>query len=114
MALAVTDADFTTRVLRAAKPVLVKFWAEWCSASRQISPTVEELALDFAGRLIVVSVDMDRNPETKRSYDIRGLPTLILFRNGVPAATKLGSLPKRILASWLETELAPVANGTRG
>lgn len=105
MVLAVTDASFEARVLRADKPVLVKFWAEWCGPCRQLSPTVWTLAVEFAPRLVVVGVEIDECPETAKAFGIRGTPTLILFRDGAPVARKVGALPYDGLSRWLEAEL---------
>jgi thioredoxin 1 len=105
MALSVSDANFGAEVLQSDKPVLVKFWAVWCGPCRQLAPTVDELACEFAVRLTVVGVNIDENPETTKAYDIRGIPTLVLFRNGKPVGQRVGSLPKASLKQWLEGHL---------
>jgi len=97
----VTDETFATDVLSAAGPVLVDFWAEWCGPCRAIAPALEELAGEFAGKLTVAKVNIDENPETPNNYAVRGIPTLILFKDGKPAATQVGALPKSRLKDWI-------------
>ncbi|MGH7104602.1 MAG: thioredoxin [Acetobacteraceae bacterium] len=102
---AVTDASFATDVLAASGPVLVDFWAEWCGPCRTIAPALEELAGEFAGRLQLAKVNIDENPETPSTYAVRGIPTLILFKDGKPAATQVGAAPKSRLKAWIESSL---------
>src|SRR6478609_711567 len=90
----VTDQTFSSDVLKADGPVLVDFWAEWCGPCKMIGPALEELAGEFAGKLTVAKVNIDENPLTPNNYAVRGIPTLILFKNGQPAATQVGALPK--------------------
>jgi thioredoxin 1 len=101
----VTDSDFETRVLRAEGPVLVDFWAEWCGPCKMIAPFLEDLAADKAGQLTVAKVNIDENPLAPTKYGVRGIPTMILFRNGKVAATKVGALPKSKLYEWVESVL---------
>ena len=98
----VTDSSFETDVLKATGPVLVDFWAEWCGPCRMIGPALEEIAGDLKGKLTVAKVNIDENPQTPNNYAVRGIPTLILFKNGKPAATLVGALPKSALRQWIE------------
>ena len=98
----VTDSSFETDVLKATGPVLVDFWAEWCGPCRMIGPALEEIAGDLKGKLTVAKVNIDANPQTPNNYAVRGIPTLILFKNGKPAATQVGALPKSALRQWIE------------
>lgn len=102
----VTDASFAADVLGSGEPVLVDFWAEWCGPCRQIGPALEELADEFKGKLTVAKINIDESPETPGRYGVRGIPTLMLFRNGELAATKVGAAPKSAIAAWLKTELS--------
>jgi thioredoxin 1 len=102
---AVTDASFETDVLKSTQPVLVDFWAEWCGPCKMIGPALEELSKDMGDKLIVAKVNIDENPQTPNRYGVRGIPTLILFKDGQPAATKIGALPKGQLYSWVESVL---------
>ena len=97
----VTDQSFETEVLKASEPVLVDFWAEWCGPCKMIAPALDELAGEYAGRLTVAKVNIDENPTTPNTYAVRGIPTLILFKDGKPAATQVGALPKSRLKDWI-------------
>ena len=101
----VTDSTFGQDVLGAAKPVLVDFWAEWCGPCRMIAPALEELSEEFGDRVTIAKLNIDENPEAPTKYGVRGIPTMILFRNGEPAATKVGAAPKSQLQGWLEGQL---------
>ena len=102
---AVTDASFTTDVIEASGPVLVDFWAEWCGPCKMIGPSLEELSDELGERVTIAKVNIDENPDSPGKYGVRGIPTMILFKNGQPAATKVGAAPKSQLKSWLESEL---------
>jgi thioredoxin 1 len=102
---AVTDSTFDAAVLRASEPVLVDFWAEWCGPCRTIGPFLEDLATDMAGKLTVAKVNIDENPQTPTKYGVRGIPTMMLFKDGQVAATKIGALPKSKLYEWVESVL---------
>jgi thioredoxin 1 len=102
---AVSDSNFEAEVLNAPGPVLVDFWAEWCGPCKMIAPHLEELAADMADRVTVAKVNVDENPQTPMKYNIRGIPTMILFKDGKPAATKVGALPKSKLYEWVESQL---------
>lgn len=100
---AVTDASFEQDVKQAsnAQPVLVDFWAEWCGPCRMIAPILEQVAAENAGQLKVVKLNVDENPQTPASLGIRGIPTLILFKNGAPAATQVGAVAKAQLTAFV-------------
>ena len=98
----VTDTTFGEAVLGAEKPVLVDFWAEWCGPCRMIAPALEELSDELSDRVTIVKLNIDENPEAPTKYGVRGIPTMILFKNGEPAATKVGAEPKSRIQGWLE------------
>lgn len=101
----ITDDSFDSDVLHASGPVLVDFWAEWCGPCKQIAPALEELAKELAGKVTVTKLNIDDNPSTPGKYGVRGIPTLMLFKNGEVAATKIGALPKGKLQEWLEQNI---------
>ncbi len=103
--VAVSDQTFKTDVLDATGPVLVDFWAEWCGPCKMIRPALEEIAAEFKGKLTVAKVNIDENPITPNKYGVRGIPTLILFKDGIPADTKVGALPKSQLKAWVQGSL---------
>ncbi|WP_066718465.1 thioredoxin TrxA [Sphingomonas pituitosa] len=103
--LATTDATFETDVLQADKPVLVDFWAEWCGPCRMIAPALEEIAEELAGQVQIVKINIDDNPDAPTKYGVRGIPTMILFKNGQQAATQVGALPKSAIKQWIEREI---------
>ena len=97
------DAEFDEGVLKASTPVLVGFLARWCGPSQEITPVIDEIAADSNGKIKVIKVDIDDNPFITAKYGVRACPTLILFKDGVPHSTKVGSLPKSKLLDWLES-----------
>jgi thioredoxin 1 len=101
----VTDDSFQADVLAASGPVLVDFWAEWCGPCRMIGPALEEISTELDGKVTIAKLNIDDSPDTPAKYGVRGIPTMILFKNGAPAATKVGAAPKGALQSWLEGEL---------
>ena len=100
----VTDASFHADVISSATPVLVDFWAEWCGPCRQIGPALEELNDELSG-VEIVKVNIDENPETPGKYGVRGIPTMLLFKNGEPVATKVGAAPRSQIQQWIEAQL---------
>ena len=105
----VTDSSFQADVLGAGKPVLVDFWAEWCGPCRMIAPALEELSNELGEQVQIVKLNIDENPEVPGRYGVRGIPTMILFKDGQPAATKVGAEPKSRIQAWLEGALAGTA-----
>ena len=102
-----TDATFATDVLASAEPVLVDFTATWCGPCHMVKPVLEQIARDEAGRLRVVTLDVDANPDTTRAYGVMGMPTLGLFRGGELVATVVGARPRAAILRELEPHLAP-------
>jgi thioredoxin 1 len=101
----VTDATFTDEVLKSDQPVLVDFWAEWCTPCRKISPLLEEIATEMAGRIKIVKMNADENPKTVRAYQVMSLPTLTIFRNGEPVKSVIGAKPKGELVRQIESAI---------
>ncbi|MEF8732291.1 MAG: thiol reductase thioredoxin [Candidatus Accumulibacter phosphatis] len=101
----VTDASFGADVLQSEQPVLIDYWAEWCGPCKMIAPLLDDIANDYAGRLKVVKLNIDDNQKTPASYGIRGIPTLMIFKNGQPAATKVGALSKLQLTTFIDNNL---------
>jgi thioredoxin 1 len=101
----VSDASFEQDVLKAEAPVLVDYWAEWCGPCKMIAPILDEIARDYEGRLQIAKVNVDENNATASKYGIRGIPTLMLFKNGAQVATKVGALSKSQLTLFLDSHL---------
>ncbi|MCP4635157.1 MAG: thioredoxin TrxA [Methyloversatilis sp.] len=101
----VTDASFEAEVVKADLPVLVDYWAEWCGPCKMIAPILDEVARDYAGKLRVAKVNIDENQETPARFGIRGIPTLMLFKDGNVEATKVGALSKSQLTAFLDSHL---------
>ena len=101
----VSEDTFEEEVLKSATPVLVDFWAEWCGPCKMIAPTLDEIAREYAGRLKVAKVNIDQNQALPPKYGIRGIPTLILFKNGKPEATKVGAVKKSQLTAFIDSNI---------
>jgi len=102
---AVTDESFKTDVLGASGPVLVDFWAEWCGPCKAIGPALEDIGAELAGRITIAKVNIDENPMTPNQFAVRGIPTLILFKDGKPVDTLVGARPKSALKAWIESKI---------
>jgi len=101
----ITDASFADDVLNADGPVLVDFWAEWCGPCKMIGPSLEEISDELAGKVTIAKINIDENPDAPGKYGVRGIPTMILFKDGALAATKVGAAPKSALKGWIESEI---------
>ena len=101
----VTDQSFQDDVLGAQGPVLVDFWAEWCGPCRMIAPALEEIAVELVEKVTIAKLNIDENPETPGRYGVRGIPTMLLFKDGQPIAQKVGAAPRSQIQQWLEGNL---------
>src|SRR5689334_16694519 len=103
--LKVSDASFETDVLKSSTPVLVDFWAEWCGPCKMIAPILDEAAPSYVGKVKITKINVDENPQTPAKYGVRGIPTLILFKDGQVHATKVGALTKSQLTTFLDSNI---------
>jgi thioredoxin 1 len=101
----VTDSSFEQDVLKSATPVLLDFWAEWCGPCKMIAPILDEIAADYEGRVIVAKMNVDENPRTPMKFNVRGIPTLILFKDGRAEGQKIGAVRKPDVAAFLDGKL---------
>ncbi len=102
---AVTDKDFEAEVMNSDGPVLVDFWAEWCGPCKSLMPVIEEIAGEMGDKVKIVKMNIEEAPETPTKYGLRGVPTLMLFKDGKLAATRVGGMPKTELTKWLEEKI---------
>jgi len=101
----VSDDQFEAEVLQSSEPVLVDFWAEWCGPCKMIAPILDELAVTYGGRLKVAKINIDHNQKTPRNYNVRGIPTLMIFKNGKVEATQIGAISKTQLTQLIDRTL---------
>lgn len=101
----VSDASFESEVLKSDSPVLVDYWAEWCGPCKMIAPILDDISSEYEGKLKIAKMNVDENTETPAKFGIRGIPTLMLFKNGAVVATKVGALSKSQLASFIDSNL---------
>jgi thioredoxin 1 len=101
----VTDASFDNDIVKAGRPVLLDFWAEWCGPCKMIAPMLNEIAAEYQDKLTVAKLNIDENPKTPQKFNVRGIPTLILFKNGQVEGQKVGALRKSDLAAFLDSKL---------
>ena len=99
------DKDFEKDVLNNSRPVLVDFWAEWCGPCQQLKVTLGKIADEYKGKIDIVKINVDENPDTPTQHGIRSLPTMMIFKNGEKKSTKIGALPQHKLAEWIDEEI---------
>ena len=105
----VTDSSFEDEVLSSDKPVIVDYWAVWCGPCKMIAPLLDELADEYKGKLTVAKINIDENQETPQKYAVRGIPTLMIFKNGEVAGTKVGAMSKSQLSTFVDSLIEPIS-----
>jgi thioredoxin 1 len=103
--LAVTDATFDVEVLQSPVPVVVDFWAEWCGPCKMIGPSLEELSVEYGGKVKIVKIDVDNNPNSPAKVGVRGIPALFIYKNGQIVSNRAGAAPKAALQSWIDQSI---------
>ena len=101
----ITDDNFDVEVLKSSKPIVVDFWAEWCGPCKQIGPTLEEISNEMADQVIIAKHNIDNEPNTPTKYGVRGIPTMLLFKDGELKSTKVGAIPKSDIVSWIKENI---------
>ena len=101
----VTDDNFDTEVIKSTKPILVDFWAEWCGPCKQIGPVLEEISNDMADQIVIGKINIDNSPNVPVKWGIRGIPTMLIFKNGELKATKVGATTKSNIVSWIKENI---------
>jgi thioredoxin 1 len=101
----ITDENFDTEVLKSDKPIIVDFWAEWCGPCKQIGPTLEEISNEMTNEIIIAKHNIDNEPNTPTKYGVRGIPTMLLFKDGKLKATKVGATTKSNIVSWIKENI---------
>ena len=105
LVLHVSDADFNELVINSSTPVLVDYWAEWCGPCKMIAPVLDEVATEYQGKITVVKLNIDESPKTPQHFGVRGIPTLMIFKNGEVEATKVGALTKSQLTAFIDSNI---------
>jgi thioredoxin 1 len=101
----ITDSDFEKEVLGSKTPVLIDFWAEWCGPCQMLAPVLEELSKDMGSKIRIVKLNVDENPETPSKFGVRGIPTMMIFKDGQQITSKIGIHPKSALADWIDSSI---------